>query len=30
MVPADWYLSEAMSRHLGPHPDNVRDAGLHQ
>ncbi|HET9083863.1 MAG TPA: hypothetical protein VFN41_05610 [Candidatus Limnocylindrales bacterium] len=25
-VPADWYLSEAMPRHFGLHPDNVHDS----
>lgn len=25
-VPADWYLSEAMPRHFGLHPDNVLDS----
>jgi hypothetical protein len=25
-VPADWYLSEAMPRHFGLHPDNVLEA----
>ena len=25
-VPAEWYLSEAMPRHFGLHPDNVLDS----